>query len=106
MASNISFKQKVDELQEQLNKASKSVSSKDKCIPGTFIIGAIAPIIIGTTLYFTQPSFVQKKEGTKYVKNNSKVICWTMVVTILIWISLYLFSYFKGSENLGQYCPT
>ena len=98
------FAQKIEDLQKQISSASGKASKKEKCIP-TMIIAAIAvPILAWVLLYFLQPSFVQKKEGNKYVRSAAKVFYWTVGVTVVIWIAMYLFTYCQSYSGLSMLC--
>ncbi|MDB4769373.1 hypothetical protein OAG24_00260 [bacterium] len=99
MDTKNSFRQKIDELENQINKVSKDVDIKSKKFPTAYIVGAATPLIVGATLYFAQPSFVQNKESGEQAKNNKKVFCWTLVISILIWIVIYLFVYFRENKS-------
>jgi heme/copper-type cytochrome/quinol oxidase subunit 2 len=98
------FSEKVAELQGQINSASGKAASKEKCIPTMLIAGIIAPILVWLVLYFLQPSFVQKKDGNKYVRDNTLVFYWTVFVTVIIWVSMYLFTYCQGYDSAAMLC--
>lgn len=98
------FSQKVSNLQRQISAASEKAAGKEKCIPTMLIAGIVAPILVWVLLYFLQPSFVQKKEGTKYVRDNTKVFYWTVLVTVVIWVAMYLFTYCQGYDSAAMLC--
>ncbi len=100
----MSFIEKVDKLQSQLDASNAKVANKEKCVPIMLIIGVIVPLLIFLLLYFLQPSFVQKKEGTKYIRNNTKLFYWTLLITVVLWIAMYLFSYCKGYKKSAMLC--
>lgn len=99
-ASNI---QKLTDLAKEVDLLDQDITRKEKCIP-IIVIGAIVvPVLAWLLLYFLQPSFVQSKEGLKYVRNNSKVFWWTVIITAIIWGGMYLFTYCKGYKG-GKWC--
>jgi uncharacterized membrane protein len=100
--SSADFQKKIDELQSHLSSTSK-MAGKEKCLPTLLIIGAVAPLVVFLTLYFLQPSFVQKKEGTKYTRSGPKVFYWTLGVTLAMWVCLYLFS-FCSNKDIAMLC--
>lgn len=98
------FAEKVAELQEQISSVSEKATGKEKCVPTMLIAGIVAPILVWILLYFLQPSFVQKKEGTKYVRDSTKVFYWTVLITVIIWVAMYLFSYCQGYQSAAMLC--
>ena len=99
-----SYKQKVSELQGMVDAASKKTASKEKCFPMMMAAGVAAPIIVWGTMFFLQPSFVQKKEGGKSVRDNKKVFYWTALITVILWVAMYLFTYCRGYSNASMIC--
>lgn len=104
MSKSGSYAQKVSDLQSHVSAASAKVADKEKCFPTMLIAGIVAPILVTVLLYFLQPSFVQKKEGTKYVRNGPKVFYWTVLITVVIWIAMYLFTYCSGYSGAAMLC--
>ena len=98
------FEKRVAELQNSIDNANSGVSKKERCIPTMVIAGVIVPFLVIPMLYFLKPSFVQKQEGDKYIRNNTKVFCWGTVFTVLIWVCMYLFSYCRGYSKMGMLC--
>lgn len=90
--------------EDQLKSLQQSIANKERCVPTLAIVGLIAPLIVFLALYFLQPSFVQSKDGDEYVRSTSKVFYWTLGLTVLLWISLYLFSWCGGYNKLSQVC--
>ena len=100
--SDSDFKSRVDELSRRIDSAKAGVASKEKCVPTLMIIGVIVPILLWLVLYFTQPSFVQQKEGDKYTRSTRKVFYWTIGATLVVWVALYMFTYFKSQSGGGS----
>lgn len=98
------FKERVAGLQKEITAVAGKAAGKEKCIPTMLIAGIVAPILVWVLLFFLQPSFVQKKEGVKYVRDNTKVFYWTVLVTVVIWIAMYLFTYCQGYEGAAMLC--
>lgn len=71
-------------------------SSLRSCLSVTTVVGFFIPFILLLLLYLVQPSFVQKKEGNKYVRSGGKVALWTIILTAVVWLGMYLFTFCKG----------
>src|SRR5438105_59893 len=103
--SAASFRQKVDELQEQINKASASVST-GKCVPILLIVGIAVPFVIALLLYLLQPWFAQRKEGTKKIRSGTKIFWYTVLFTLIIWAGMAFWGWCRGWYNLPMLCST
>lgn len=99
MSKESNFKDKVEELQRKLDSATKSVKESESCFPMLMIVGIVTPFILLLLLFFLQPSFVQKKESNKYVRDGKKIFYWSLGLTIIVWLGLYLYSYCIGYNN-------
>jgi hypothetical protein len=53
------------------------------------------------TLYFAKPKWVRSKEKGKYVISGQKLLMWTIVITIIAWVGLYLVNYCGAFEKLS-----
>ena len=98
------FEKTLNELTKSIEGVKKSASSKEKCFPTMIVLGVLAPILVWILLYFLQPSFVQKREGDEYTRNSTKVFYWTVLITLIIWVALYLFSFCSGNKNMQMFC--
>jgi hypothetical protein len=98
MSKKASFEDKVNELQAQLDQGSKKIKAADSCYPTLMIAGIAAPFLLLIILFFLQPSFVQVKEGDKYVRSGRKVFYWSVALTLLIWLGMYLYTYCMGYD--------
>lgn len=95
---------KLEELQSQIQSLETNLSKKEKCFPTTTVVAIAAPFVAGLGLYLLQPSFVQKQEGGKYVRDSKKTLLWTLGLSMVIWIALFLFTYCKGGANPSRVC--
>jgi uncharacterized membrane-anchored protein len=102
---------KLDELSAQIEKLKKNisgvesnVSKKEKCFPTTTVVAIAAPFVAGLGLYMIQPSFVQKQEGGKYVRDSKKMLLWTLGLSMVVWIALFLFTYCRGGAKPHTVC--
>ena len=95
----MSFSDKIAKLSAQTDALQKEIMNKEKCVPTLIIVGVATPIIWFIVLYMLQPGFVQVKEGDKYVRSNRRVVNWTLILTILVWISLYLYTFCNGYKG-------
>lgn len=100
------FAKKTEILERQLNGVRGGAAKKEKCIPTMLIAGVAAPFVVGLVLYFVQPSFVQKKEGGKYIRDKKKILMWTTIVTFVLWIAMYLFTYCSGYNSKSMMCAS
>ena len=87
------FEQKINGLRQDADLAGARITKKKKCIPTLLIVGMVIPFIVWLVLYALQPSFVQKKQGSKYVRDNMKIFQWTLIVSVIFWVALYLYNY-------------
>ena len=61
-----------------------------------YIAAAVVPVLIAGVLYTMQPKFVSKKcKGGKTKLVVSKLIKWTVGITILLWMGLYGYMRYK-----------
>jgi len=104
MSQAARLQRKIDDLSGLLKSRKEAISRKEKCIPTMLIAGVITPIVIWILLYFIQPRFVQSKEGAKYVRSNTKVFYWTLLITVIIWVGMYLWTWCKGYGNISMLC--
>lgn len=104
MSKSEGFKKKVEEIQSQLEKMSTKANSKEKCIPTMLIAGVVTPLLLFMLLFFLKPSFVQKKDGNRYERDNTKVFYWTVLATGVVWISMYLYTYCSGYQKGAMLC--
>lgn len=98
MSKNASFEDRIVELEKQLESGGKKMKAADSCYPTLMIAGVIAPFLIMIILFFLQPSFVQRKEGEKYVRDGRRVFYWAVALTLLVWMGMYLYSYCTGYD--------
>lgn len=100
----MSLDRNIQELSRSLTKHRKTIAQKERCLPTMLIAGIIAPIIIWLVLYFIQPRFVQTKEGNKYTRSNTKVFYWAALITVLVWVGMYLWTWCQGYANISMLC--
>jgi len=97
--SSTDFHEKVEQLQEELSKAQTSLTAEKKCIPVNMIAAGATPFLICTVLFFLSPKFVKVRDGDKYNRSMKKVLTWTILLSILVWVCIYLFTYYKSYER-------
>lgn len=99
------FEEKVDELSSEVKKLEQSLGGNAKCAPKVLIVGALTPLVAWLGLYFLQPRFVQKKEGEKYERDSGKVLWWSVIITLIVWLVMYLYTMYGGKEGIvGTIC--
>jgi hypothetical protein len=104
MSKENTFRTRVAELQQKLDEATKTVASKESCFPTLMVVGIAVPFVMLILLFFLQPSFVQKKEGNKHVRDGKKIFYWTVATTLILWLGLYLYTWCMGYTNASMVC--
>lgn len=95
------FDEKLSALRSSINNIDRMIDGRNtpvpqSCVSIMTIVAIIVPIIILLMLFFIQPSFVQKKDGRKYVRSGWKTTLWTIILTAVVWLGMYLFTFCKG----------
>jgi hypothetical protein len=98
---SVEFSRRVEELEKCISGCDKNKSAR--CIPTMLIMAALVPVVVWVLLFLVQPRFVQKKEGSKSVRDNKRVFYWTLLFTGLVWIAMYGYAWCKGS-GLSMVC--
>lgn len=86
------FRDKILKLQAATDEGRRKIESKERSVPPMVIAGAIVPFVILLVLIFFQPSIVQRKEGDKTVRDNKKIFYWTVGLTLVIWLAMYMWT--------------
>jgi len=94
-----SFEDQIKALRQDADLTGARITRKKKCIPTLLIVGMAIPFVVWLVLYALQPSFVQKKQGSKYVRDNMKVFQWTLLVSVIFWVALFLFSHCRSIQG-------
>lgn len=105
MPGSDAYKKRISDIQHHIKKTTgeEVVCKPRRCISVNFIVGIIAVPIIFMILYFLQPGFCQKLEGDKFVRSMPKTILWTVIISAILWVMLYLLNYCNG-WNGGEIC--
>nr|WNL49855.1 transmembrane domain containing protein [Marseillevirus sp.] len=69
------------------------------CFPLLVAVGAVTPLIVWLVLYFIQPKFIQTRKDTGYAPDNWKLLKWTAVITIGIWLIFWAFTFCKDYKQ-------
>jgi hypothetical protein len=101
---HVTFAEKVSELQNQIDLETKKISSSERCFPTMLIAGIVTPFLLLLILFFLQPSFVQRKEGEKYVRDGRRIFYWTLGVTLVVWLAMYLYTFCDGFSSMSMLC--
>ena len=88
------FQNRIDKLQDDLQTISinENININEKstwCVSYEMMISIAAPIITLLVLYFWSPSFVMSDGKLSW----SKVLMYTVGVSVLVWGSVYLYNY-------------
>jgi uncharacterized membrane-anchored protein len=86
------FRKKVNELSDQLQKAESSLHAEAHPNYLLWAGSALVPIVVGIALYYFQPWFVKVSENGKQVQSTGKIIAWTSVVAIIVWVCIYIYT--------------
>ena len=107
------FRQRMELLQQELNKCVGNDIKGKSCVSVLLVIGAIVPILVWFFLYFLKPRFVTDEEITSerngeimivdQVRKPFKVVFWTLIISAIIWVILYSLTYCE-SFNTGLAC--
>ena len=95
------FERKVNELSDQIKKLKGDV--QEQCVPRMMIFAIALPIVLWLTLFFLHPGFVSKKEGNKIVRDKTKIFQYTIGITVVGWVLMYMYSYYS-SHSLALLC--
>ena len=98
------FEEEISTLRQTAELMDERITRKKKCIPTLLIVGLAIPFIVWLVLYALQPSFVQKKQGSKYVRDNMKIFQWCILISVIFWCALFLFSFCRGASKTGEIC--
>jgi hypothetical protein len=94
-----------ESLSSKLNQTSSSIAGKEKCFPTLLAVGIVIPFVIWVLFYLIKPSFVQKKaENGTYQRDMKKVFLWTFIITLILWVCLYLWTYCDGYDKIAVLC--
>jgi len=87
------YKDKISKLRTELKKCEDTLATSEESSMSTMMICAlVVPIVIFLGFYFGQPSWVQKKEGGKSVRDIKKVLMWTAGLTVAILGGMYIYN--------------
>ena len=88
------FEQKVNALSSLMSDTSSKAEKKEGGFPMKIIAGLIIPFVVAVGLFFGKPSFVKNEKDER---ENSKVFYWTLLITVVIWVLMYIGFYCAGS---------
>ena len=71
---------KVAELELLLDSCKSKTSVVGGCVPYLLVIAIAFPFFMWAVLYFGKPGFVQRKEGSKMVRDGKKVFMWVVIL--------------------------
>ena len=94
---SVSFEEKLDKLSEEVEIASKELGESSSCFSIPLIAGIATPFILALALWGAKPKFVTKKSGDKTLIDTKKLLQWTIIMSLVIWIGLYLYTYCQDS---------
>jgi len=97
------FKRKVEKLQRHIDDAKSTSSPKPgekMVIPYFGILAGSVPIVTALTLWFAHPGIVMEedKDSGEEKRSMKKVVFWTVVATIVVWVAMFLGSYCLGKN--------
>ena len=92
-----SFEDKIDILSTQVEKASENLGAESSCFTIPLVAGIATPFVLALVLWGAKPKFVTKKIGDKTALDVKKLLQWTIIMSLIIWIGLYLYTYCQES---------
>ena len=101
---HVTFAEKVSELQHSIDLETRKVASTERCFPTMLIASIATPFLLLLLLFFLQPSFVQRKEGEKYVRDGRRIFYWTVGITVVVWLAMYLYTFCDGFSAMSMLC--
>ena len=88
------FDAKVNELSAELAVLDKKLGLSNPGMTGVaMIVGIVAPFVIFGMLWLTGFGFVRGDDGEK---DRKKVLKWSVVGSVVVWIGLFVFMWFYG----------
>ncbi len=87
---------KVAELELLLDSCKSKTSVVGGCVPYLLVIAIAFPFFMWAVLYFGKPGFVQRKEGSKMVRDGKKVFMWVVILTLVVWAGLYGYNLWRN----------
>lgn len=107
MSSAENYRQKVEQLQQHIDKAKAgegSKGSKSKPIPYAMIGAAAIPVVVGGSLWAVSPSMVQEEtEDGETKRSPKKVLFWTVVITVIVYVALFIAGYCMGKNPINYF---
>lgn len=104
MSKSGNFAQKVAELQKSLEEGAQKTGKIEKCFPTLMVVGIAIPFLMLILLFFLQPSFVQRQEGDKMVRDGRRIFYWTVAMTLIAWFGMYMYTYCTGYNATSMLC--
>lgn len=102
MSNKNSYRDKIAALEREINDCTGGSYSTIGwgCLPTSVIIGIVSPFVIWILLYFISPGFVKKQDNNgDVVRDTKKVFIWSIILTLILWVLLYLITSF-GMSNV------
>lgn len=91
-----SFQERVDELQEEIKVLDGKLKMCDRNTLFLFIGAIFTPFIIALLIYFTGFKWIR----TDGEKDRKKVVKWTVALSIVVWVLMYI--YFRFFMKVAQ----
>lgn len=95
----------IDDLQKNIDRLKNRIVKNTGNNTMIYYIGAavVVPVIVGGSLLFTQPKFVQSKvensDGLEYEKSKKKLVMYTLIISFVFWSVLYGWWFFQKSKK-------
>jgi len=102
------FEQRLRELEETLTDTESALHHQQASMPNDddddgakktvrfsylYIIGVVIPLLTAAALYFLKPKMVTKKVKGKQVICMAALLKWTLLISAVGWLVLYLLKY-------------
>lgn len=74
------------------------------CIPTSLIVAVIFPILLFLVLWWWSPGFVKTTVNGKSTRSTAKVFFWTVGITALVWLFMYMYARCDNFKNISKLC--
>lgn len=73
------------------------LKSKVSCLPSSFVYAIITFIALWAGLFVLSPKFVCRKEGDRYLRDNTKVFFWSLGLGVAVGVGMMVYGKYRGT---------
>lgn len=97
MSSENIFRSRVSQLEEEVSKLENGLGTKKSKL--NFVIYITIPVFVFTGLWKISPWFVMTKKSHRMFKDGGKIFLWTIIFSLIIYLSAFIYNRFYKREN-------